>query len=54
MLIGVACMPWLGRIPEDSVLLAFVNPDLWIRQEVGLQLSHDIVAEQRALQVAFC
>ena len=44
----------LFMCPPGLALLAFVNPDLWIRREVGLQLSHDIVAEQRALQVAFC
>ena len=44
----------LGRSLANSALLAFVNPDLWIRHEVGLQLSNDIVPEQRALQVALC
>ena len=43
----------LGVFAMIAVLLAFVDPDLWIGHEVGLQLSHDVVAEQRALQVAF-
>ena len=52
---ALTCQPndLIGRILEDSALLTLVNPDFWIRHEVGLQLSHDIVAEQLALQVAF-
>lgn len=47
--VGVRTNRLLGRILVDIALLAFVNPDLWIRHEVRLQLSNDIVEEQGAL-----